>query len=69
MSDRIMNINQLQIGKPYRIITNAGYFDCICYLKKFVAEFAVLVDEGKREHFVHTLDMCRSENPIIIKPV
>ena len=36
-----MNINKLEFGKPYRVVTNAGYFDHICYLQGFSGGFAV----------------------------
>ena len=68
MSDRIMNIYMLQIGKCYRLITNMGYFDKVCYFKGFDYEWAVFINkEGNRE-IVHTADLWR-DNPIIIKPV
>ena len=66
MSDRIMNINKLEFGKPYRVVTNAGYFDHICYLQGFSGSFAILKDEKGHTHHINTEDFWRDDNPVII---
>jgi hypothetical protein len=77
-----MNINQLEYGKAYKVVCNAGYFDHICYLQGFTGGFAVpptsvghraatfvaavLKDEKGQEHFIHTQDFWRDDNPVYI---
>lgn len=66
MSDRIMNTNKLEYGKPYRVVSNAGYFERICYFYGFNGEFAILKDEKGKTYHIHTQDFWRDDNPVYI---
>jgi len=66
MSDFITDFNQLSVGRTYRIITNAGYFNKISRLISYVpGDFARFVDETGSVHLIHNKDY-NSANPIKI---
>lgn len=69
MSDRIMNLYNLQVGKNYRLVTNAGYFNKICNFKGFEFDFAIFLNEVGHIERVHTSFLWCYDNPIIITPV
>ncbi len=64
MSAQIMDLNLLEIGKSYKIITNAGYFEKICRYTGFSGEFVCFVDDEGRQHLVHTKDLWQDDNPV-----
>ncbi len=64
MSTQIMDLNLLKIGKSYRIVTNAGYFEKICVCTGFSGGFVCFIDEEGRQHFVHTKDLWHDDNPV-----
>lgn len=66
MSTEIMDLNLLQVGKLYRIVTNVGYFDKICRHSGFSGESACFIDEQGDLHTVHTRALWRDDNPVII---
>ena len=66
MSDRIMDFNQLSVGRSYRVITNAGYFDKICVFNGYSSgDFARFADESGKKHLIHILDH-ESANPVTV---
>ena len=67
MSDRIMNTNTLEYGKPYKVVSNEGYFERICYFYGFSGEFAILKDKKGQLHLIHTQGEGHNDNPVYIR--
>jgi hypothetical protein len=66
MSTQIMYLNLLEVGKSYKIVTNAGYFSKICRHSGFSGEFACFIDEQGGQHTVHTMHLWSDDNPVRI---
>lgn len=64
MTSRIMDLNLLQVGSFYKLVSNAGYFRRVCQYIGVRYGFATFIDEDGRQHTVHPTFLHDTDNPI-----
>jgi hypothetical protein len=63
---RIWNLNELEIGKSYKIVGNAGYYSKLCVFTGYKGQHACLLTDAGHQELVSMFDIYHYDNPIMI---